>query len=356
VRIEPEHWREEALDPWYRMNYRVVDADGTLMDQGRDLMQLIGRYQEDTRSSLGAADDDSPACDGLTRWTIGDLPLSWRSKQAGVEIESWPALVERGDTVSVELLDYRESAAIEHRKGLLRLLRLHSSQSVRQLKKQLLRGNEFNLVVAGAGLEREALLEDLVDACFMRAMLPTDLAQLPRSESAFQRCLDRGRSGLLETGLEYEKLLAAALATLADIRQLLAASSGRHHDSAQADIEQQLGELLWPCFLRDTPFDWIRHYPRYLKAILIRLQRFSGQVQKDNLLSQQLADLQQPLSVRLAENANGLMLNGELLKLRWMLEEFRVSLFAQSLGTSLPVSAKRLKQQWLRVDQVPVFK
>ena len=142
-------------------------------------------------------------------------------------------------------------------------------------------------------------------------------------------------------------MLLNSLGPLAEVRRRLPDLGGEAW--ARKDIENQLEALYEPDFLYLTPWQWISHYPRYMKALDTRLQRLSGQQHKDRQHTEVLAGLLQPLMEYLAQNRLGLLINPELRQYRWLLEELRVSFFAQSLGTAVPVSAKRLQEQWHRV-------
>ncbi len=349
VRIEAGDWDGAALDDYYRMNFRIVDADGKLLRQGRELELLIDASREETRESLGAGAGESALAGGLRRWDFGELPEHWRSRQAGIEIESYPALQDDGDSVSVALHDYPGQAELAHRRGLVRLYQLQCSQPLRYLRKNLLRGNDANLLLAGTGLARDALLDDLMDAVFARAFLAS--STLPRGEAEFQAALQAGRGELVTTGNDYERILLAAFEPLVAVRTRLSALEDKALGYARADMEQQLAGLLDPGFLYRTPWSRIGHYPRYIKALLTRLERLTAQPGKDRGHTDTLAELQAPLQEYLARAPQALELNPELREYRWMLEELRVSFFAQSLGTSQPVSAKRLGEQWLRVEE-----
>jgi ATP-dependent helicase HrpA len=349
-RIERSTWQDVEIDTYYQMNIRIVDAEGKLLHQGRNLAVLLEQCRNDvSRETVTEEADDSPVRRNLLKWPDADVPSKWRMRQAGVDIESYPALVDQGDSVAVELLDYPAQAELAHRRGLLRLFRLQCAQPLRFLRKQLLRGNDCNLVLAGAGMEREGLLDDLVDGCCMQAFLGSE--ELPRTEQDFKLRLQQGRGELVRWGNEYESLLLNTLATLAAIRRQLAELNDREDSVLREDIERQLKRLLGLHFLRDTPFEWLRHFPRYIKAVDIRLQRWSGQRQKDLAYTERLAEQGQGLLEVLELQPDALQLSGELIQYRWMLEEFRVSLFAQALGTSLPVSAKRLQEQWEKVQE-----
>jgi len=349
VRLSADDWQVDAIDDYYRMNFRIVDARGEFLRQGRDLQALVEASKHETRDSLRGEPADSPAKSGLTGWTFEDLPQHWRTRQAGVQIESYPALVDRGESVDIELFDYPREAELSHRRGLVRLYRLQSADQARYLRKQLLRGNEASLLLAAAGMEKDALVDDLVDASFNRALLGEGV--LPRDKQSFQQALERGRGELVGCGNEYETLLLTTLALLGEVRRRLAEPEGDARDYARADIEAQLAGLFAENFLFLTPWQWLSHYPRYIKALQTRLQRLSAHPHKDLKHTESLQELQAPLRDYLNQNPQGLRINPELRQYRWLLEELRVSFFAQSLGTSLPVSVKRLQEQWDRVGR-----
>ncbi len=349
IKLDAADWAPEKLDDYYRMNVRVVDADGRLLEQGRDLGALIETYRHDTRQSISAGKQDSPTRSGIVRWDFGSLPREWRFRQAGVEIVSWPALVDGGESVAIELCDYPADALLQHRLGVLRLLRLHSAQQVKYLRKQMLRGNEFSLVLAAAGLERGALLEDLIDAAYVQSMALDQ--SLPYDEAAFQAALSAGRGEVINRANECEGVLLNALRVLAEIRQKQAGGDRGNWPDTRADIQAQLDTLLHPGFLRDTPVEWFAQYPRYMKAVRTRLERVTGQYARDQQHTVMLQELTLPLSEALRDRPGLTLISSEASQYRWMLEELRVSLFAQNLGTRLAVSRKRLQEQWQSVAE-----
>ena len=348
-RLSPGDWSLDKLDDYYRMNVRVVDADGRLLAQGRDLAALVRRFRNDTRQSISCASDDSPARSGLSRWDFGDVPREWRFRQAGVDIVSYPALVDETDSVAVVLCDYPGEAQLRHRLGVLRLLRLHSAQQVKYLRKQLLRGNEFNLVLAAAALNPAELLEDLVDASYLQAMA-VDSA-LPYTQAEFEALLERGKGEVIARANELETMLLGSLRVLADLRKRMAALQPGAWPDTRLDAETQLGRLLAPGFMRDTPAEWLAQLPRYLKALRTRIERLSGQYAKDQTHTALLQSLEAPLWDAVSKRPGLLLQSPEAARYRWLLEEFRVSLFAQNLGTRQAVSAKRLQEQWREVQQ-----
>ena len=349
ISLSRDDWNVQKLDDYYRMNVRVVDARGKLLEQGRDLAALIRRFREDTRQSIGAAEQASPAREGLLDWDFDTLPREWRFRQAGVDIVAWPALVDRGDSVAIELRDYTGAAQVSHRLGVLRLMRLRCARLLRELRKQLLRGNEANLLLARAGFERNALLEDLIDAAFVAA---TQLdSELPFSRDAFNQRLQQGSGKVVACANELETHLLTTLGVLGEIRARLAALEQREWAATRADVERQLAGLFGAGFQRDTPGEWLAQYPRYMKALRTRLERLAGQYEKDRKSMLMLEPLEELLRHALGRRPALLLLCPAARAYRWMLEELRVSLFAQNLGTRKAVSSKRLQEQWQEVEQ-----
>jgi len=348
VALQPGDFDLERLDDYYRMNIRVVDARGKLMAQGRDLASLIEQFRDVTRDSVTSDRDDSPVRSDLQRWDFGDVPREWRFKQAGVEIQSFPALVDKGGSVAIELCDYPWQARLNHRLGVLHLCRAHNAQQVRYLRKQMLRGNEFNLLLAAGNLERAVLVNDLVDAAYVQAMVLN--GELPYRQSDFVALLHGAQGNVINRANELENIFRNALPPLAEIRRRLSLIEAGRWEDSRADIGRQLDALLCPAFQRDTPGEWLAQLPRYMKALLNRVERLPGQYGKDQKHTAMLQEVWEPLQEAQAARPGLMLLSDAACLYRWMLEEFRVSLFAQNLGTRQAVSSKRLQQQWQAVE------
>ena len=265
-----------------------------------------------------------------------------------MDIVSYPALMDCGDSVAIRLFDYAGEAWLSHRRGVVRLALLGASQATRYLRKQLLRGNQYNLALAGAGLDRAQLVDDLISGACTRIVAPG--IDLPRTTEAFESALARLPGEIVPLATEMESTLFNALQPLADARRRLAAMPGGQYPDTRADIDAQLETLLAEGFVADTPAEWFAQYPRYMKALLTRVERLSGQYPKDQKHMATLAALVAPLQALLEQRPGVLLLSEPASRYRWMLEELRVSLFAQNLGTRQAVSAKRLAAQWSEVD------
>jgi len=237
---------------------------------------------------------------------------------------------------------------LQHRGGLLRLYALHNSSPVKYLRKQLFSGNESNLLLAAAGLERAVLVEDVIGAAVVDAMAIE--SELPFTRQAFQARLGSGAARLVPSALELESALGDVLEALVGVRQRLAGLEGERYPDTREDVEQQIGRLLAPGILVQVPREWLLQYPRYFRALKQRVDRLSGQYPKDQKNRQMIAALAEPLWLALERRPALLQRCPDALDFRWLLEEFRVSLFAQALGTRQPVSEKRLRERWRSVE------
>jgi len=345
VVIADEDWDVAGLTEFYRANIRVVDERGKLLAQGRDMAALVAQFRDGAGAERPSEPSNSPAQHQVKNWSFGELPNIWRTTAAGMRVEQFPALVDHGDRIAVELHDYQPDAVLLHRRGVAALAMSCSSQTVKYLRKQLLSDNKSSLALAGSGLDRSGLVRETIMASLLEIWGET----LPRDEASFTQGLEAAKGQWVPTALAKEQVLINFLQPLAEAQRLLTQLTKPEFLAAHADIAAQIQSLLEPGFMVMNPANWIEQYPRYAKALLHRIQRLNGQTEKD----QKSLRLLQPSLERLLEAATnypGLTaLSPPALQYRWMLEEFRVSLFAQQLGTRLPVSAKRLDEQWQKV-------
>jgi ATP-dependent helicase HrpA len=358
TQIPDAAWDQVVIDDFYRVNFIVVDANGETLGQGRKLEPLLDQFREAARERLQPVRDSGPGWQksGLHRWDFGDLPRTHRFTQAGVEITAYPALRDDGDSASIALFDYAWQAQQAHRFGVARLLMLTLSQQTRYLKKELLRGNALSLHLGAIG-SRDAIIGDVVQAAFVATFLDRGTvarpgviaAELPFSQSAFDQCLERGRSELVATAQQIETVIANIAQLVFTLSPLLAKPEPKPLAATYADMRAQFAALVHEGFIAAAPSHWLMQYPRYLQAMLQRLQKASGQVQKEQTLAGELKALVEPLRAQLLADPQLPLKVPEIAIFRWMLEEYRVSLFAQQLGTQMPVSNKRLQSSWQEV-------
>ena len=344
--IPGDAFRYEALPAHLSMNYRVVDEHGRQLGMGRNLAQLraeLGGQAEQQFSDLAASE---VAQVGLTGWSIGDLDEVMEIRRGPQTLIGYPALVDRGANVDLEVLDSAERAKALHRAGLRRLFMLQLKEQAKFIEKNLSGLQALALQYAPLG-DAAHLKAQLLEAAFDRACLAEPW---PRTRAEFERRRDEGRSRVTLIAQEIARLAAVMLAEYQSLQKKLAAAA-RAYPAACRDIEESVGRLLAKGFISSTPYERLQHFPRYLKAAAQRLEkmRAAGQegAARDGRAMYELASVQTPWQREtLKQQKAGAAPDAQLDQFRWLLEELRVQLFAQELKTPVPVSVKRLQKMW----------
>jgi ATP-dependent helicase HrpA len=339
---------ELPIDEYLRMNVRVVDADDHVLEEGRDLVALKRKFR--VQSAEGARGDPSPAGADLSRrWDFGDLPERHEMERHGLKLVSFIALEDRGTgTTLVQAHDAAEADSIS-RGGITRLAMLALPQQAKYLRARFLEGRELVLLSQGLPL-KQPLPDALVERAFRECFVPEGVP-IPRDEAAFARMLESRRGDLAEVG---ERLAAEITALLKDwraARAALAELQSPAFSEAVADVGAQLSALLSPRFIEATPRQWLDQFARYFRAIARRLERLRGNVARDAELAHRVRPFVVRLNHLISQPAMPFPARAALEQARWMIEEFRVSLYAQDLSTVVKVSEKRLDEQFERVTK-----
>jgi ATP-dependent helicase HrpA len=340
VEIAPSAFDERALAAHLAMRVAVVDADGRVLGAGRDLAAL----QRELGTPQAAAVAAPPARwqrTGLTRWDIGDLPPAVTVAQRPQALTLYPALADVDGRVDLKLVPPGPAAVALHRTGVRRLLLKALPQQAALIRERALADRALVLGYHGVG-DTAALVDDLVLAAVEQAF---GLDPPPRVEADFTALLQSGRAALVAEADELRKLLAEILPLQRALRRSLEAAGKKDaHANVRTELAAQLAELVGPRMLTDAPREWRRHLPRYLRAMEQRWEK-RGQRSEPELAAEARAAAARLDHWRATQPAGAPWPLG-IVEYRWMLEEFRVSLFAQQLGTVRPVSAKRLEQAW----------
>lgn len=336
----PDAWKEADLPLHLRMNFKVVDEAGVEMASGRDLAALKEKLGQAARLTFAKTPELDIEKEGLTNWDFGDLPEKIAFTRGGQQLTGYPALEDDGDSVSIRLFDTPEAAEAAMRAGVRRLLRLALNPQMKQLEKSL-PGFTQSALQLRAVASPDDLKEDLLTAITDRAFIGDD--ELPRTTKAFATQKDRARTRLAAVSDAACRILATIAADYQAIQARLAAKPPA---SVAADIREQLANLVYKGFLTATPWEQLQHLPRYLKATVRRLEKLSGAVERDTRWTTAVRDLWQDYQKRLEKHRKEGVSDPELGKFRWMIEELRVSMFAQELKTPYPVSVKRLQKAW----------
>jgi len=263
-------------------------------------------------------------------------------RKGGTSLVGFPALIDQGDAVTIEVFDEPEVAAAKHRAGLRRLFALQIKDALKYLEKNIPDLQKMAVAYMPLGTQeelREQVVEVALDRAFLQSPLPADEAQ-------FKRRVEEGRGRLTLIANEIARLAGTILAEYAVAARKI--KDTRSHPDASADALQQLQRLVPKRFVATTPWPQLQHFPRYLKAIALRLDKLRTDPARDTA---RLAELkpQEQRYWRLVTERKGAV-DDRMQEFRWLLEELRVSFFAQELRTPQPVSVKRLEKLWSQLN------
>lgn len=259
-------------------------------------------------------------------------------RRGGQTLFGYPALVDRGTHCDVEVFDSPDEAARIHRAGLRRLFALQLKEPIKYLEKNLPGLREMAMQFMPRGTQEE-LRDQLIDTALDRACLQDPL---PADDVSFHTRRDEGRSRLTLLAQEISRLVGQILGEYATVTKKL--TQAKSFTAAHADMQNQLDGLIGKRFVVDTPYSQLSHFPRYLKGIALRIDKLKADSARDARQFAEFHPLLQNYQRALAQR--GGVLDTRLSEFRWLLEELRISLFAQELRTPMPVSVKRLYKVW----------
>ncbi len=387
--VQKADFKLEQVPPHLLMNLRVVDEHGRQLGMGRHVAALKAEWGAQARGAFQAlaalqrqgssetglvpppaaaaaktaampvakpAPSDpqghghlagpagqAPAQDRLhTVWDFAELPELMEIRRKGQVLVGFPALVDQGSGVRIEVFDEPEQAQPVHRQGLRRLIALQIKEPLRYLEKNIPDLQRMAVAYMPLGTEqelREQIIHVALDRAFLGESLPTDAA-------SFARTLEQGRPRLNLVAQEVARLAHQVLAEHA--AALRKVRDARLPKELHEDIQAQLQRLLGKRFLFETPWLQLQQLPRYLKAVALRIDKHRADAVRDQQRLAELRPLEQRWLRRLQELKG--RPDARLEEFRWLLEELRVSLFAQELRTPQPVSVKRLEKVWAQMQ------
>jgi ATP-dependent helicase HrpA len=369
VMTKTTDYKLETLPAHLFMNFKIVDEHGRQLEMGRNLAALQAEFGGQARESFqrlaektivtGEADanataraTDKPAIkaaskaadateptqhQNLTTWSFGELPELLEIQQGKQTLIGFPALVDKKTHCDIEVFDDPAEAARVHYAGLRRLFALQLREQLKYLEKNIPGLQQMGMQFMSLGTQEE-LRDQILQAGLDRACLQDPL---PRNAEEFHRRKDEGKSRL---GLLVNELARLAGQILAEYYTLPKKLQGaKAHAQSAADMQSQLQALIGKRFIADNDYAQLVHFPRYLKAINVRLEKLRADAARDQRLMSDWMQAAAPWQRALkAQKGN----DPKMIEYRWLLEELRVSLFAQELRTPMPVSVKRLQKVW----------
>ncbi|MCH7342202.1 ATP-dependent RNA helicase HrpA [Pelomonas sp. CA6] len=382
IAVQRNDFKLEQVPPHLFMNIRVVDEHGRQLGMGRNLAALKAELGAQARSAFQALavlkrDPPAPAAQSAeagpvpappagrgiraeikppapkgppprdasqayTAWTFGELPELMEVRRGNQTLIGFPALIDKGTHVEIEVFDEPELAAQKHRAGLRRLLALQLKEPLKFLEKNIPDLQRMAVAYMSLGTAEE-LRDQIIGVALERAFLADPL---PSDEFQFKARLEEGRSRLNLIAQEVARLAGTVLVEYqAALRKL---KDARPPKDVAEDLQAQLQRLMPKAFVHKTPWAQLQHYPRYLKAVTLRLDKLRADAARDAKLMGEIKPLEQRWQRRVAELKGAA--DARLDDFRWQLEELRVSLFAQELRTPQPVSVKRLDKVWTQLS------
>ncbi len=324
-----------------RVNVAVVDAAGKELASGRDVAALR-RELGDAAQMTFAAGEPAFERSGITHWDFGALPPSLTLARDGARVTGYPALVDEGAGVSLTLLDTEAAAGVSTRRGVVRLIGFALKDALRGYAKGTPAFTAAALLLRGT-IAPDVLLADALAAIADRAFIGDDA--LPRDEAAFVEQVKRARTRLPAVAEHAFRLLGEIAAAHQTLGQRLA-TPGATHARLQVDVRAQRDALVHPGFLAATPWAHATQIPRYLAALARRIAKFAERAERDAQHAEHVAQWWRRHQQRLDADRKSGRDDPALEEFRWLLEELRVSLFAQELKTPYPVSFKRVEKAW----------
>lgn len=342
IDVPGDAFSDELVPAHLRMNFSVTDDDGAVLGCGRDLRTLqsaLGVQAEAEFAPQQSAWEQS----GLRAWDSLELPEAVQFNRGRTRVTGFPALIDERDSVRLTLLETPDRAIEATRPAVCRLVRLELKDQMRALERALTPGKQLALSYAPYGSAAQ-LTESLMCASIERAVWAD--AVPVRNRAQFDARLKQVRARLQIIATEYLRMTEQILNEAHAVRKDLAGSNVRAFKHAASDLNRQLEALVYPGFLTDVANTSLQHYPRYLKAMRQRIEKLAQRAERDEHHTRELSRWWQQLQQRVQRNRKTGTIEPGLDAFRWMLEEQRVSLFAQELRTPYPVSYKRLERAW----------
>ncbi|WP_019816374.1 ATP-dependent RNA helicase HrpA [Saccharomonospora saliphila] len=338
VAVPPEAWRWESVPGHLRMTFRVVDEKGRALAEGKDLEALRDRLGDRLRETISAAADDVERS-GLTTPDFGTLPRQFRARRRGHEVRAFPALVDEGDSVAVRMLDSPGQQRAAMWRGTRRLLRLNAPSPAKYVNRHL--SNQSKLVLTRnphGGVA--ALVDDCVNAAVDRLM--ADAGGPAWDEAGFGALLEKVRAGLNGMSLAVLREVEPVLAAAHEVETRLTDTRGAALGESLADIRAQLDGLVYAGFVAGAGYDRLPDVARYVRGIGRRLEKLPTDPARDVERLREVEWLRDEYRAALDTLPPRTDPGPDLAEIPWMIEELRISFFAQTLGTAYPVSTKRI--------------
>jgi ATP-dependent helicase HrpA len=343
VEVGEDDWQLDKVPQHLKFNFKVIDAQGNLVRQNRNLHELQHGLQNKVKQSLQEVVTPELEKSGITRWDFAELPKEFVSKNAGFEVKAYPALVAEKDSVAIKLFDKPHQADVAHQQGVGKLILLSIPSPVKYLQEKLPNKAKLGLYFNPFG-QISALIDDCITAAIDQLIVTycvkynVDI----RENLAFDGCCEFVRGEINDLVLDIAQKVEKGLTQAHGIKKKMKGSVPLALINAHANIKAHLESLVYTGFVSDVGYKKLDDWHRYIEGIVRRLEKLSIDPSRDRLHQLEIEKVQLRYQQQLQKIPLGLPVPEALKAVKWMLEELRVSFFAQQLGTSMPISSKRI--------------
>ncbi|WP_112109695.1 ATP-dependent RNA helicase HrpA [Haemophilus influenzae] len=347
VTVEAEHWNWEQIPSHLKMTFCVVDENDKKIAESMNLDELKFSLKDRVQESISAVADDGIEQSGLHIWSFADLPQCYEQKQRSFSVKAFPAIVDEKDAVGIKLFETEFEQAVAMQQGLRRLLLLNVPSPIKYLHEKLPNKAKLGLYFTPFGR-----VLDLIDDCIACAVdkLITDFGGFVWDEAGFEKLRDFVRENLNQVTVDIAQKVEQILTLTYQLNQRLKGKMDFTMAFALSDIKSQLAGLVYQGFVQKSSYDRLPDLQRYLQAVDKRIDKLAQDVNRDRAAMLRVEQVQQAYQQLLAKLPKSKPISDEVAEIRYMIEELRVSLFAQQLGTKYQVSDKRvlnlIKELW----------
>ncbi len=341
VTVERESWQLEQVADHLKMTFRVVGDNNKTLAEGKDLNQLKARLKGKVQETLSAVADDGIEQQDLHIWSFGDLPQRYEQKRGGYSVKAYPALVDEKNSVGIKLFETESEQQVAMWQGIRRLLLLNIPSPIKYLHEKL-----PNKAKLGLYFNPYGKVLDLIDDCIACGVdkLIASYGGVIWQEEQYQKLQEYVRAELNDVVVEIAKQVESILTQVFAINKRLKGRVDISVAFALSDIKAQLNQLVFPGFVTSHGWKRLADIPRYLSAIEKRMEKLAIDPNRDRAQMSRVENVILQWQQWLAKLTEKQKQQEEVQNIRWMIEELRVSLFAQQIGTPYPISDKRILQ------------
>ena len=339
VTVEAEHWNWEQIPSHLKMTFRVVDENGKKIAESMNLDELKFSLKDRVQESISAVADDGIEQSGLHIWSFAELPQCYEQKQRGFSVKAFPAIVDEKDAVGIKLFETEFEQAVAMQQGLRRLLLLNVPSPIKYLHEKLPNKAKLGLYFTPFGR-----VLDLIDDCIACAVdkLIADFGGFVWNEEGFNKLRDFVRENVNEVTVDIAQKVEQILTLTHQLNQRLKGKMDFTMAFALSDMKSQISGLIYQGFVQKSGYARLPDLLRYLQAIDKRMDKLAQDVNRDRAAMLRVEQVQQAYQQLLTKLPKSKPISDEVAEIRYMIEELRVSLFAQQLGTKYQVSDKRV--------------